>query len=287
MTAKKNAKKTSGGTVKDVVKNAAAPEPGLGSVKETALPTRAILHPRVCDFSTPIPSWVKTALLALLFFLLFQFVWTGAGKISSIYRQYREFRQWQQNILPPNPFDDDGNREGIRDFIKRHFPRGASRAETEEAARIFADAADRVESGELLNEDDLFGYLAENLRPVCLSAGWPDFVDGVWREIEAQHADAAALREAAEALKARKPLFAVEQLAEIAQNPSADPEPGMAMNGSKPSAVAEAGATAEPEQTPAEPKQTTAKAEQNCPGGNCPTPQYYQRPYSYGGLYWW
>lgn len=223
------------------------------------------------------PSWIKTALLALLFFLLFQFVWTGAGKISSIYRQYREFRQWQQNILPPNPFDDDGNREGIRDFIKRHFPRGASRAETEETARIFADAADRVESGELINEDDLFGYLAENLRPVCLSAGWPDFLDGLWaRAAQASigsqpSAVAQALRDIAEVLKARKSLFAVEQLAEIAQNPSADPEQ----------------TPAEPEQTPAEPKQTTAKAEQNCPGGNCPTPQYYQRPHSYGGLYWW
>ena len=284
MTAKKNAKKTPSGTVKNAVKNAAATvsqikddtDTALDTVKESVLPTRALLHPRELDFSVPIPHVVKTALLALLFFLIFQFAWTGAGKIRSFYRQYRQFREWRQNILPPNPFDDDGGREGIRNFIKRHFPRGASRAETEEAARIFADAADRVESGELINEDDLFGYLAENLRPVCLSAGWPDFVDGVWSRIEAQSESAlpGALREVSEALgENRRPLLFKE--AEPAGNPEEIP------------AEQSGGAEHEPVQATAEEPAEAVKPEENrrdCPSGTCPVNRGNS---SYGGYYWW
>lgn len=274
MTAKKNAKKTSGGAVKDTAKNAAETvsrikndmDDALDTAKEAVLPTRALLRPRELDCSIPVPPVVKTAVLAFMFFLLFQFAWTGAGKIRSIYRQYREFRQWRQEWEEkalPIPLPDG---EGLRKYIKKNFPRTIPAAERETAAQIFADAADAVESGELINRDDVLGYLGKNLRPVCRAPAWIAFLSNVWTEVDAD-ADASpeslagALREVAAALSEARAFIFVEAVEDLAPDPAEPP-------------LREDAAKAE---------QTHTKAEQNCPDGSCPN----QNRYNYGGLYWW
>lgn len=220
----KSAKKTPSKTLKNQVQKSNSGSTACqdsGPAKEAVLPTRPLLQPRVLDFSTP--SWFKAIFLAFLFFLLFQLLVGGcrfAGKAADLYRQYREFQQWRQNVLPPNPFRDD-ERSGIRDFLKRHFPRRIDSGERAEASRVFTEAAQMTESGELASGDDLFGYLAENLRPVCRDKAWPEFLDGVWDEIEGEEgADlTASLQAVADALAKGKKVLMPEAVAEAVPEP--------------------------------------------------------------------
>lgn len=255
MTAKKNAKKTSSGAMKTA--NRIKPDAAPDTVKDTDQPTYMLLHPRELDFSAP--SWVKTVFLAFLFFLLFQFAWTGAGKIYSIYlqfRQFQEFRQWEDRTIPiPLP---DG--EGIRKYIRKNFPQTIPTKERESAAQVFADAADAVDSGELINRDDVLGYLGANLRPVCRDPAWIAFLSGVWTEVDAGE-DASpetisgTLREVSAALSEAR-AFIVEAVEDL-----------------------------EPETAKETQSEESKASSQDCPTGTCPANRSYS-PY-YGGYRWW
>ena len=302
MTAKKTAKKS--------VKKPAAAE-----VKESVLPTHMLLHPRELDFS--VPSWVKTVFLALLFFLLFQLLVGGcrlAGKAVVIYRQFEEFRQqWKEKNLPiPNP---DG--DGIRKYIRKNFPRTIPAKERESAAQVFADAADAVDAGDLINRDDVLGYLGGHLQPVCRAPAWIAFLGGVWTELDADAGDspgplAESLREAARGLSEARSFVLVEAVEDLEPEPSGSPggqfsAPGSAVapagtaaneqppiianpgsgSGSPGSGAEEPQAEEKPEETPKEPApaEEPKASSQNCPSGTCPANSSYQ-PY-YGGYRWW
>lgn len=147
------------------------------------LPTRALLQPQELDFTTPIPSWVKTALLAFLFFLLFQFAWTGAGKISSIYRQYRQFQQWRQNILPPNPFNDDKNRRKsggtLEKWIDENLPAdGAS--EYAAVSEVFLNTADDIDGGRLRTTRAALAAVTRGLMGAATRKVWFGFCESLF-----------------------------------------------------------------------------------------------------------
>lgn len=256
---------------------------------------------------------VAEMILIAVVVLALQLGWSAvklAGRSIEIFRQFRQWQEWQQENIPiPGP---DGL-DGIRKYIKKNFPRTIPASERETAAQVFADAAAAVDKGGLINRDDVLGYLGENLRPACKAPAWVGFLSNVWTELDLA-ADASpdalsgALREVSRSLnearafplleavddltvsepeaekepaddEGAEPVLAPEAAKPESEPAGAHPEPGLAIIGSRPPAVAPAGADA------GEPAANNANTKSNnCPSGNCPVNRYPS--YYYGGYGW-
>ena len=247
---------------------------------------------------TKTPSAAKRvfgiAVYALAFFMALQLIWGGvrfAGRAVRLYRQFSQFREWEwdgDGFPIPHP---DGDSSNIKKYIRKNFARSIPAKERDAAAQIFGEAADRAADGTLINRDDALGFLGENLKPVCRAPAWVPLLTGLWTEMNlAAGATPAEIEKACRAV--------ADALSEVALVP----EPGLAVFGSQPPAVAPADATVEdeekeePEPAPVEEKAEPEPAAEpapdaptdgspaavspvpdvepepvrNCPGGSCP-----------------
>lgn len=216
--------------------------------------------------------------------LALQLGWSAvklAGRSIAIFRQFRQWQEWSQENVLPIPGPDNG---GIRKYIRKNSPRTIPAAERETAAQVFADAAAAVESGELINRDDVLGYLGENLRPVCKAPAWIGFLSDVWTELDFA-ADAEpetlskALREVSQSLNEARAFPLVEAVEELTVSEAEVENEPVTVEESAESVLApEALTETEPAGAPAENKDCSTG---NCPSGKVPKVMRYYDGYSW------